>query len=153
MTDRPRERYIRHLTLDTGDQRDSYRHEVADDVIALLRPRLERAVAGEEVAVPGTGCVFTAAAGRARSLLVTVWGPPAVGQRVPLVTFGVAPNSLASDVLWQTWIGCERDDRTPAPPWCVVRILPGLAVYPQAAHWLGDFERCVAWAHLEKPDA
>lgn len=144
-------RHIRHLTLDTGHQRDSHRHEVADHVVELLRPLLDRAVAGERVPVPGdvqpAGCTLTAARGRDRALLVTVSGPPP--DHAPLVTLGVAPSSLASAELWREWIGTERDDRTPAPPWCVVRLYPGLALHPEAAHWLGDLERCVAWAWIE----
>lgn len=155
------DRYIRHLTLDTGHQRDSYREEVPDDVVALLRPFLDRAVAGERVAVPGDlqppGCTMIASRGSARALLVTVSGPPYEGRAVhpilpppppPLCHIGVAPNSLASAELWRRWIGGERDDRTPSPPWCVVQLLPGLALHPQAAHWLGDLERCLAWAWI-----
>lgn len=150
MTARPR--YLRHLTLDTGDQRDSYRTEVADDVLAMLRPLIDRAVAGETVALPAGDppCTITAAAGRDRALLVTVWGPPDGAQRVPLVTLGVAPSSRASAELWREWIGRERDDRTPAPPWCVAKLQPGLLVYTRAADWLGDLERCIAWAWIDQ---
>lgn len=151
-------RFLRHLTLDTGDQRDSYRDEVSDEVIAVLRPLLDRAVTGERVEIPGDAeprCTITAATGRGRALLITVWGPPygADGIRapkgVPIATFGVAGSSLASATLWREWQKRERDDRTPTPPWCVVRIEPGLAIFPTAAEWLGDFERCCAWAWLE----
>ena len=40
---------------------------------------------------------------------------------------------------------------TPEPPWCAVEIHPALALYPAAAEWLGDFERCVAWAWVDPP--
>lgn len=155
-------RYIRHLALDTGDQRDSHRAEVAADILPMLRRLLDRALTGERVPIPGDvepRCTLTATAGRGRALLVTVWGPPydargaTVGDGVPLVTFGVAPTSLASATLWREWLGTERDDRTPRPPWCAARIHPTLAVYPIAAEWLGDFERCVAWAWVAKRDS
>lgn len=151
--------YIRHLTLDTGDQRDSYRDEVQDGVLEVLRPLLDRAVAGETVAVPGdldpAGCTMTAVRGRDRALVVTVWGPqyadtPRDPILPPLVTLGVAPSSLASATLWREWVGAERDDRTPSPPWCCVRLRIGLALHPQAAHWLGDLERCLAWAWIDR---
>lgn len=148
-----RPRYIRHLTLDTGDQRDSYRGEVSDEVLAVLRPLLERVAAGERVPVPGEirpTCTMTGAVGRSRSLLLTVSGPPVHDEHVPLVTIGVAPDSLASATLWREWLNRERDDRTPMAPWCAVRLWPTLALYPEAAHWLGDLERCIAWAWLER---
>lgn len=151
-------RYIRHLTLDTGHQRDSYRDEVDDGVLELLRPMLDRAVRGEHVPVPGavepSGCTMSGGVGRSRALLLTVSGPTALGrhsvERTPIVQIAVAPDSLASAELWRTWIGSERDDRTPRPPWCAVRLMAGMAVYPQAAHWLGDYERCCAWAWIDR---
>lgn len=147
-------RYLRHLTLDTGHQRDSYRDEVADDVVAMLRPLLERAVRGEHVPIPGDiepACTMTGGVGRDRALLLTICGPPTLGvDHPPILQLGVAPSSLAGAALWREWFGTARDDRTPAAPWCCVRIMPAMAVYPSAAEWLGDFERCAAWAWLAR---
>lgn len=145
-------RYIRHLTIDTGDQRDSYRDEVADSVVEMLRPLIDRAVAGERVQVPGDvdpDCTMTAARGRDRALVVTVWGPPQMGLDVPMVTIGVAPSSLASAAIWLAWFGISPPTPAPPSPWCAARLLPGLTIYPQAAGWLGDLERCIAWAWIE----
>jgi hypothetical protein len=38
----------------------------------------------------------------------------------------------------------------PQTPWCAAKLMPGLSAYPAAAMWLGDMERCVAWAWIEK---
>lgn len=147
-------RYLIHLTLDTGHQRRSYRDEVADDVIALLRPLIDRVVAGERVAIPAdvepAGCTMTGAVGRKRGLLVTVWGPPAAdtGERAPVVTIGVAPSSLASAELWRTWRDDDAGD-PPSPPWCCVELQPGIAAHPDASTWLGDLERCIAWSWID----
>lgn len=147
-----KQRYIRHLTLDTGHQRDSYRAEVGEDVIETLWPLLVRAVRGEHVPVPGADdppCTMAGGVGRDRALLLTVSGPPAHGvAHCPIVQIAVASSSLASAELWRVMFGGDRDDRTPRPPWCVVRMMPGIAIYPQAARWLGDYERSVAWAWL-----
>ena len=35
--------------------------------------------------------------------------------------------------------------RPPRAPWCGVLCHPALFLRPDAAEWLGDFERCVAW--------
>lgn len=107
---------------------------------------------GEHVDLPGDvqpRCTMTGGVGRSRALLLTVAGPPSLGiQRPPLVQIGVAPDSLAGADLWRTWLGRDRDDRTPSAPWCCARLMPALALYRAAAHWLGDFERCVAWAWI-----
>jgi len=39
----------------------------------------------------------------------------------------------------------------PQAPWCAARLETGLALYPGAAVWLGDYERLVAWAWIERP--
>lgn len=154
-------RYLEHLTIDTGDQRRSHRHEVGDEIVALLRPLLDRAAAGERVDVPGDvrpRCVLTGARGRNSALLVTVSAidAPAVplpehlaGRPVPLVSVGIAPSSRAADEVWSAMTRRDRDDRTPSAPWCAVRIHPTLALYPDASAWLGDLERCIAWAWIE----
>lgn len=149
---RPR-RYIRHLTVDTGHVRDSYRAEIRDDVIAVLRPLLERAAAGHVVDVPGevrpAGCRMVAVPGRDRGLRVTV-SAPAMGSSGPsldpLVTFGVAPSSLAGAALWSEW---GREGEPPAAPWCATVLRGGLVQHPEAAAWLGDYERCCAWAWID----
>lgn len=142
-------RYIEHLTLATGHQRRSYRDEVSPEAIALLRPLLERVAAGEQVEVPGfPSYTIAGALGRDRALLVTLRGPPVEGMPCPLLTFGIAPSSRASAALWRDWMGCERDDRTPRPPWCCVELLPSIVVCPDALEWAGDFERCCAWAWI-----
>lgn len=168
-----RRRYLRHLTLNTGDVRDSYRDEIADDIVAMLRPLLDRAAAGERVPVPGdvepAGCTITAAVGRSRALLVTVWGPPSPsaiygmpaittatsgggGHQIaiaPLVTFGVAPDSLAGATLWREWDARPTGD-PPAAPWCAVHLWPTIALHPEAARWLDDLERCCAWTWIDR---
>lgn len=142
-------RYIEHLTIDTGDQRRSYRTEVADEVVTLLRPLLDRVAAGERVDVPGDvspRCTMHGAVGRNSAMIVTVSavGPPVA----PLVSIGLAPSSRAADEVWHAMTQRVRDDRTPSAPWCAVRIYPTIALHQGAASWLGDLERCIAWAWI-----
>lgn len=147
--------YIRHLTLDTGDQRDSYPDEAPAEIRATLRPLIDRAIAGERVTIPGdtnpAGCTITGARGRARALSLAVWGPPVdgtEGHHVPLVTIGIAPVSLASREVWQALTGREVDDMTPSAPYCAVRLQRNI-LYPGAEHWIGDLQRCLAWAWVD----
>lgn len=182
-------RYIRHLTLNTGEQRDSYPDEVSEDALDILRPILRRAVAGERVPVPlgvhsiyrsrpdpgeQPGWMITAKQSRGRGLSLAIWGPPIPGSavriyhgkppaspsdptgdpiavtslRMPLATIGIAPVSLASREVWLSLTGRERDDMTPSAPYCAVRMQRNL-LYPGAAHWLGDLQRCLAWAWVD----
>lgn len=149
-------RYIRHLTLDTGDQRDSYRDEIGQEAIDLLRPLIERAVAGERVLVPGDldppGCTITGARSRDRGLSLAIWGPPVdgtEGMHVPLVSIGVAPSSLSSREVWRSLTGRDVDDMTPRPPYCAVRLHPTAVLHLPAMARLGDLQRCLAWAWVD----
>lgn len=167
-------RYLEHLTITSGDSRRCWREEVADEILDMLRPLIDRAIeTGRHVPLPDVvspRSTITASQGRARALLVTVWGPAlpqgsfsgiatSKGGRVqvhpappiPLVTLGVAPTSLASAELWRKMVpggGEEQLPQPPAPsvPWVAVRLHETATLWPEALSWLGDFERCLAWA-------
>ena len=78
---------------------------------------------------------------------------------IPLVTFGVGVQGDTGP-LWQYLCRISAnipgfgfpdaiDPESPPPtPWCGVGLHVPLLLgaYPDALHWLGDFERCVAWA-------
>jgi hypothetical protein len=76
---------------------------------------------------------------------------------MPVITIGIAAKSRCSAKLWQMLhnhampgIPVKTDiNAPPSAPWCAARIEGGLAHYPGAAAWLGDFERCLAWAWIE----
>lgn len=94
-------------------------------------------------------------------LVVTVYGPlgphtpgkPHGGATTPLVTVGVAQRSRHGQPLWESLVnafGCADETEKPAEPWCAVALHPGLSAYPDASDWLGDFERCIAWAWITR---
>ena len=156
-------RYIEHLTITSGNSRRCWREEVADEILDMLRPLIDRAIkTGRHVPLPDVvspRSTITASQGRARALVVTVWGP-AVGARIgqfdatPLVTLGVAPTSLASAELWRQMVpggGEEQLPQPPAPavPWLAVLVHPTVTLWSEALSWLGDFERCLAWAWVD----
>ena len=136
-----------HYTLDTGHSRVSPRGEVRDDVLAKLEPMLEpgcHLIPGP----PGGYRCRTSVDGSA--LLASVVD----GEGEPLVTFGVAPDSPAADRLWSglkathtaNQSSIRRPERT---PWCAVVIGGALPSHFDTTEWLGDFERCLAWAWIE----
>lgn len=146
---------MHHITLTTGHLRESPRADVAESVLPVVQDLLRRALAGVRVPVPGVPqiCTLTAATIRT-ALLVTVWAEG--GRRSPLVTVGVAVEKEDSLMLWrllhESAVGTplQTDARTPPPvPWCAARLEVGMALHPQPADWLGDFERCLAWGWVE----
>jgi len=156
--------YLHHVTLSTGHTRRSPRSEVADSILAVLVPWLNSLVeTGSRIALPAPGLEHFSATGTVESgsLLFTIWAPngPHVagkayeGDKIPLVTFGVAQRSRQGTELWSMMsaqFGVHPDLRKPAEPWCATAIHSGIAANPKAVLWLGDFERCVAWAWITR---
>lgn len=150
--------YIEHLTITTGHCRRSPREEVSDAALSAMLPWLKASIqAGGIVALLapmsdyGARCLTQDGA-----LVVTVYAPqPQVGQRPPLVTFGVAHRSRQGAALWTELLKvgpAAPGTREPRAPWCGVHVHPSIVGYMDALSWLGDFERCVAWAWISKHD-
>lgn len=147
---------MRHVTLTTGHERESPRSEVAPGVLRLVGRLLERALTGEVVPLPERvqpACTLTATA-RGYALLATVH---AGGDA--LVWIGVARvDDEDARGVWRELHeapglplpGITAPDASPPAPWCAVRLEAGVARHPAAAEWLGDFERCLAWAWLTR---
>lgn len=128
---------IAHLTLATGHMRASPRSEVGDDAIRALAPLMR----GGRHPVPGFPDHEAKVTTHEGALMATVFRG-----EIPLVTFAVATDaaSLASIVRL-----LEVTERLTIPA-CVVQLLPTAHLDPDAMHWLGDFERCLAWAWVER---
>lgn len=164
----PSSPYLAHLTLTTGHLLRSYREEVGDETIALLAPWLARAIstgAREPLPVASLAHFAASATVECGALLCTVWGPPVSQQSaasvppasgVPLVTLGVAQRSRHAAALWPLLVtlpGAAAGLQRPPPPWCAVSLQPGVLLHPAASEWLGDLERCIAWAWITRaPD-
>lgn len=135
-----------HLTLNTGHARRSPRSEVADDVVARLRPL----VAAGGGPIPGPTPGYT--------VRITHEGQDAIftvsHEETPVLTAGVATANP-----WKVWealltmapitvMTTARKVGMPAePPWLAV-VLHDLS-RPADLHWLADFERCLAWTLME----
>ncbi len=160
--------YLAHLTLTTGHLRRSYREEVGDEALELLAPWLAKTIrTGAREPLPVAAFAHFAASATVEdgSLLCTVWGPPGSQQSaaavhpaaaVPLVTFGVAQRSRQAAALWPLLValpGAASGLKPPAAPWCAVSLQPGLLLHPTASEWLGDLERCIAWAWITRAPA
>lgn len=145
---------INHITLTTSHVNISSRADVWDASLATLRPWIAAALlSGKPEPLPGALAHYCASAMRDDgALVVTVYasersGVPRV-QPTPLCVIGIAQDKQTS--LWGLLndLHGQRGAPEPESPWCAVALLPALAGDIQAAHWLGDFERCLAWAWI-----
>lgn len=147
--------HIQHLTLATGRTRRIEAGEVPGETLARVRPWLAALVAtGQALPVPRSDLAdFVGLASVVDgALVVTISGAEIAGRgRPPLVSLGVARRSRHGAELWPLMTGpvmppASVRAQRPAEPWCAVALWPTLAYAPDAVHWLGDLERCIAWA-------
>jgi hypothetical protein len=147
---------MQHYTLNTNHTRTSPRDEVALDVLAAMQPllqpgkhdldQLNGAFAGYRLVVPVAPTGFVATLYRGA---------------VPLLTMGVATSDRDEEAIWPalealylkiTELPLLRSAGFAAP--ARPASLPWLAVVLIAPHlcpdWAGDFERCLAWAYIDR---
>ena len=141
-------RYLMHVTIETGHATRCYRDEMDDALVTLTRQQLEEMLAGLPVEVrPGYRLTGAAVAGQA--ILATV----SKGD-MPLATIAVAGKAKASRTLWDLLRKPPMRGMSPAvgdpprAPWVAVQVFPMLLMEPDAAQWLGLFERALAWAWI-----
>lgn len=148
---------IRHITLQTGDERISPRSEVVDDVLQVLRPLIVRALRGEVVAIPGQVGYSMTGGVHGRCCMITISGQmseTARPQPVPILSVGIAADDRCAGELWR--VLHSRDDlklvtdpaEVPPAPWVADRLDVGAATFPTALYWTGDLSRCLAWTWL-----
>lgn len=155
--------YITHITLATGHTSSIQPGDVAGETLARVSPWLVALVhSGDHMPLPVSGLSeYTAhATVQDGALVLTVCGPtvtdagPMQGVQPPLITIGVAKKSRHAH-LWTLLTGpvmppAAHGIKPPQTPWCAVLIWPSSVLCADAFQWLGDFERCVAWAWCSK---
>lgn len=140
--------YLAHLTLNTGHMRRSRLHEVEPGALDHTRELLANAIAGDgnaDMPIPGYR-LHAEPFGSRRAALCTVYRGAE-----PIATIGIAARPAKA--LWGQLIALRHHLAPDAPqldeppaPWCAVMLLPALREAVDAMDWLGDFERCAAWA-------
>jgi hypothetical protein len=157
--------HINHITLSTGHCCRSIRPEVDDDTIALLHPWLIAAIASVEIMplpVPELSH-YGARVIKQVGLVVTIYAPrgphtkgqPHPGEHVPIVTLGIAQRSREAKELWDSFAAHFGPTRAamPTTPYCMVALHQNIMAFPDAIAWLGDLERCIAWAWITRNPA
>lgn len=151
-----REKFIHHITLTTAHSRKSYRNEVGDDAVAACRNLIDKIAVGEvsePAKIPGVGDYYLSGRATSKCMVATVMsGAPSV----VIATIGVALHSQCGARLWRelhTWGETPvvtDPNQCPPEPWVAAALDVGIAQHMEAAHWLADFERVLAWAFLER---
>lgn len=155
--------YTNHITLTTGHCRRSSRTEVDDATVALLHPWLLTAIRSgqiEPLPVPALSH-YGARAIKEIGLVVTIYAPRGphtigrthTGNSLPIATLGIAQRSREARDLWALLVanfGATPGTKAPDTPWCAVALHDKLMDYPDALDWLGDLERCIAWAWITR---
>ena len=156
-----------YVTLNTGDQTPQPPSVLGPGTEALLRPLVAELLPVSDgiprtrpLPFPLEQYTVQAVAQEATAPLFRVYAPPpdplpAEGAELAaLVSFGVAvrrgPEALAlwaslHDLAGSVEVTLTDPRQSPRPPWCGVLCHPALFLDPDAAAWLGDFERCMAW--------
>ena len=144
-----------HYTLNTGDSIESPRSGVSDDAARVL----SNLVDGGQLPGPFAAFRVEVVRGVGGAVFTVMRG------REGLVTCGVAWTAAGAEEVWPAIEGLYLDlgDRPElvAPgrlavrpetiPWLSVVVLPGIVMCASEFFgWLGDFERCLGWAIIER---
>ncbi len=146
--------YINHITLQTGHIRRSEVSEISSDAIAFCQDLITDCLVnqGEKIPIQNfDGYFFSAGNLSGKSLFGTVWK-----HDIPLVTLIVATKSRSSQKLWSelhrhaTQPAVTNPLDPPSVPWIAASLTSVAASADiEAMQWLGDFERCIAWAWVQ----
>lgn len=140
----PNEKHLSHYTMNTGDLRMSLRSEVADDVVAQLAPML---VPGEHD-IPGFFPYLCNVETEGRLLVAEV---RVRGLSLPICTFCVYDSIADEDQAFRRlgFIVARAPESKRTPPCILVQLHDEALLHTAAMLWMGDFERCLAWAWIE----
>ncbi len=138
-------------TLNTGQSEMSRREDVADDIIDILEPLCKSGRFRIPAVDEGLFCNVKSYKNSGSFDVSDDSGKPVV---MGLVCNDDSDSSAMWSGLEHAYSSIYKNNSVAArpelTPWLAITILPGLALYPAAAHWLADFERAVAWTILER---
>ncbi len=151
---------INHITMTTGHARWSAFSGVTPTLLTQLRPIVREAENNGEAELPTPSglMVLRRLKPEKGSRHAACWTLIAPDTRGPLATFGLAMKSRPGAGLWRQLHHqssssepalITRADSLPEAPWLAVKFHKGALLDVSIAapiHWLGDLERCVAWA-------
>lgn len=156
-----RNKYINHVTLNSGSVAQQRRSDIEDEVISSLSDVLDAMLQGSKVPIPGCPGYFVYGVNQGPNLIATICAGDPQDRKtwVPLVTTGVAVKSRSARKLWDL---LHKDPNTPVVtdpgqwppvPFVADRIESLDTDHLEAFAWTGDFCRSLAWAWADYRDA
>lgn len=149
--------YINHINLLTGQLTRTSRDHSDDEMINALKPWLNKALEEKiQFSIPILDLSYFGASAYIQDggLVVAVFAQNAKNKQdsKPFMTFAIASRSRHSRPLWASLLANlehKEDIEMPSTPW-VATFLDSTIITSKNIKELSDFERCVAWAWIEK---
>lgn len=148
LPDAPKQQFLTHVTVDTGHSRRSYRNEIDDEVIELLKTWLPDIYGGKSRGVIDDYYAVRCDWHNSKSVGFTVSRMDTEMQATEIVKFSVCRHSKRAKPSWE-FVGGKG---TPPPvPFVAATFFPNNLIVDDLASIsaIADFERCLAWAWLE----
>lgn len=127
--------------------------EISAEALQACTALIDQMERGERPAIPNVGDYRIFGIVYGRCFVATVYG----AADIPIVTIGIATHSRCGAETWRALhksatatVVATSIDRCPPEPWCAARLEIGAAYHAAAMEWLGDFERCMAWAFVRR---
>ncbi|OSI21687.1 hypothetical protein BV912_06395 [Neisseria dumasiana] len=148
MPDAPRETFISHITVSTGHHRRSYRKEVENNVVELLKSWLPDLFAGQTRGIIEDKYAVRCDWHNSKSAGFTVMRVDDRLAGVDLIKFSVCRHSKKSAAAWE-FVGGRSE--IPSVPFVAVALIDANITFEDLGFIpaIADFERCLAWAWME----
>lgn len=148
LPDAPKQNYLTHATASTGHSRRSYRSEVADDVVEIVKGWLPDLLDGQPRGVLHDRYAVRREWSNGKSIGFIVSRLNEQMQPADIVRIAVCRHSKRAAPSWQFAGGKGTPPRV---PFVAAGIIAGQLIGDDlmALPAIADFERCLAWAWLE----
>ena len=148
LPDAPKQVFLTQATVDTGHSKRSYRNEVGDEIVELLKTWLPDLFAGKLRGVIDDYYAVRCDWHNSKSVGFTVSRMDAEMQATEIVKFSVCRHSKRAKPSWE-FVGGKGNP--PPVPFVAAKIFSNnLTVNDLASiSAIADFERCLAWAWME----
>lgn len=142
------EKYIYHITTNTGHARKSPRSEVSKYTAALLKPWIEEMIRGKLRAIVNERYFCRVVQHNSKMIELVISRLNDNFKQIDLVRFVICNHSRKKIFAWNL-VGGKGD--APNVPFCAVQLLTENFEQDDFPYTLifADFERCIAWGWLD----